>query len=87
VNLQADVNKEKFGLRTVGSNIEIVPEIDALIKHPNYFIVLVWHFKKSLLSNPKILDYMKSGGKLIFPLPYFHVVFIDYGGEIGEVEI
>lgn len=83
----AEVNKDKFGLRAVGSNIEIISEDDALIKHPDYFIVPVWHFKSSLYSNPKILDYMNSNGRLVFPLPYFHVAYMDYKKQIKETRI
>lgn len=83
----AEVNKDKFGLRTAGSDIEIISEIDALIKHPHYFLVPVWHFKESILSNPKIKDYLLSGGRLIFPLPYFHIIYLDYAKNIQEVRI
>lgn len=83
----AEVNKDKFGLRTAGSDIKIVSEEEALIKHPDYFLVPVWHFKESLLRNPRIVDYINSGGHLVFPLPEFHVVFSKYGDEIGEVRI
>ncbi len=83
----AEVNKEKFGLRTAGSNIKIVSEDEALIKHPRFFIVPIWHFKNSLVKNPKILDYMASGGQLVFPLPEFHVVFLDYEKNVKEVRI
>lgn len=75
----AEVNKDKFGLRTVGSDIEIISEEDALIKHPDYFIVPVWHFKDSILSNTKIQDYLKSNGRLLFPLPEF-TVYTQTGG-------
>jgi hypothetical protein len=74
VPFAAEVNPDKFGLRTLGSNIDIVSEDDSLIMHPNYYLVPVWHFKDNLLQNPKIKAYLESGGKLIFPLPEFTVV-------------
>jgi hypothetical protein len=70
----AEVNPDKFGLRTAGSNIEIISETDSLIKRPDYYIVPVWHFKQSILNNPLMQEYLKSGGKLVFPLPTFTVV-------------
>jgi hypothetical protein len=70
----AEVNKEKLGLRTVGSNINIISEDDALEMKPDYFIVPVWHFKENLLSNDKIRNYIKGGGHLVFPLPVFHII-------------
>lgn len=83
----AEVNKEKFGLRTAGSDIKIIPEEEALIKHPTFFFVPIWHFKKSLVKNPRILDYMSSGGKLVFPLPEFHVTYLDYEKNVKDVKI
>jgi len=83
----AEVNKDKFGLRTAGSGIEIISEEDALIKHPDYFIVPVWHFKQSFYSNKKILDYMLSNGRLVFPLPEFVVAYLDSNNIIKEVRI
>lgn len=83
----ADVNSDKFGLRTLGSNIEIISETDALIKHPEFFFVPIWHFKKNILSNNKIIDYLKSGGTLVFPLPDFHVVTFDYNNKFLETRI
>ena len=69
-----EVNPDKFGLRTVGTDIEIVPEDDALAANPTYFFVPVWHFKKNLLENYKIRQYLARGGRLVFPLPSFHIV-------------
>ena len=70
----SEVNSDKFDLITIGSNIPIIPEEDALIRHPDYFIVLPWHFKDSFLSKSSIKAYLDSGGKLVFPLPEFTVV-------------
>lgn len=69
----AEVNKEKFGLRMIGSNIKIISEDEAIMKHPDYFIVPIWHFKENILQNLKIHDYLNSNGRLIFPLPEFTV--------------
>jgi SAM-dependent methyltransferase len=69
----AEVNKDKFGLRTVGSDIEIISEDEAFNKNPTYFLVPVWHFEDSLVTKPRIKEYIQNGGKLIFPLPKFHV--------------
>lgn len=83
----ADVNKEKFGLRTLGSNIKIISEEEALIKHPDYFIVAIWHFKDNLLNNSKIKDYLNSGGKLVFPLPEFEVFTDSYDNKVRGFKI
>lgn len=81
VPFAAEVNPDKFGLRTAGSDIEIISETDSLIKHPDYYLVPVWHFKKSILNNPKIQEYLRAGGHLAFPLPKFTVVTAT--GEYG----
>jgi hypothetical protein len=70
----AEVNPDKFGLRTAGSDIEIISETDSLIMHPDYYLIPVWHFKESILKNPKIQIYLDRGGHLVFPLPEFTVV-------------
>ena len=74
VPFAAEVNPDKFGLRTAGSDIEIISETDSLIKHPDYYLVPVWHFKASILNNQKIQEYLSSGGHLVFPLPKLTVV-------------
>lgn len=73
----AEVNKEKFGLRTGGSNITIISEDEAFARNPDFFFVPIWHFEKSLLENEKIRDYVRNGGTLIFPLPMFHAIGKD----------
>jgi hypothetical protein len=77
----AEVNPDKFGLRTAGSDIEIISEEASLEMHPDMYIVPVWHFKKSILNNPKIQTYLNSGGYLVFPLPEFTVI-----GKDGELK-
>lgn len=74
VPFAAEVNPDKFGLRTAGSDIEILSEVDSLIKHPAYYLVPVWHFKESILNNHKIKEYLNNGGHLVFPLPQFTIV-------------
>jgi len=70
----AEVNADKFGMRTAGSDIEIISEDDSLAMKPDYMFCPIWHFRKGILKNPKIQDYLKSGGRLVFPLPKFSIV-------------
>jgi len=74
VPFAAEVNPDKFGLRTAGSNIEIISETDSLILHPDYYLVPIWHFKKNILSNPNVIKYLGIGGHLVFTLPELTVV-------------
>ena len=64
-----EVNSDKFGRLTPGTQIPIVPESEVLAAKPDYLIVLPWHFKKFFLENPKY-----KGQNLVFPLPKLEVV-------------
>ncbi len=56
----AEVNTEKFGRVTPGTHIPIVSESDALAMQPDYFLVLPWHFKDSILRRE--ISYLFSKG-------------------------
>jgi len=68
----AEVNKEKFGSFTPGTNIPIISEEEAKAMKPDYFLVLPWHFKHNILEREK--EYLANGGKFIFPLPEIEIV-------------
>jgi hypothetical protein len=68
----AEVNKEKFGSFTPGTHIPIISEKEAKDMKPDYFLVLPWHFKDSILMREE--EYMSNGGKFIFPLPEIEII-------------
>ena len=68
----AEVNEEKFGSVTPGTHIPIISEKEAKDLKPDYFLVLPWHFKHSILERERA--YMEQGGKFIFPLPEIEIV-------------
>ena len=68
----AEVNKDKFGSFTPGTKIPIISEKEAKAMNPDYFLVLPWHFKNSILEREK--EYIEKGGKFIFPLPEIEIV-------------
>jgi len=68
----ADVNEDKHGCFTPGTNIPIVSEKVARDLKPDYFLVLPWHFKHSILEREK--DFIQNGGKFIFPLPVIEII-------------
>ena len=68
----AEVNEDKFGSFTPGTNIPIISENEARAMNPDYFFVLPWHFKNNILSREQ--DFIAKGGKFIFPLPYIEIV-------------
>jgi hypothetical protein len=68
----ADVNEEKLGAFTPGTRIPIISEKEARAMRPDYFLVLPWHFRNSILEREK--EYIASGGKFIFPFPGIEIV-------------
>lgn len=68
----AEVNPDKFGCVTPGTAIPIVTEAEAFAMNPDYFLVLPWHFRDSIVRRER--DYLNRGGKLIFPMPEIEIV-------------
>lgn len=68
----AERNPLKWGKKTISTNIPIVSEDDARRAHPDYFLVLPWHFKQEFIVRERA--YLQKGGTLLFPLPYPHTV-------------
>jgi len=68
----AEVNPDKFGTFTPGTNIPIISEAEARAMHPDYFIVLPWHFKEGILAREQ--EFIARGGKMIFPFPEIEIV-------------
>jgi 2-polyprenyl-3-methyl-5-hydroxy-6-metoxy-1,4-benzoquinol methylase len=68
----AEVNEDKFGAFTPGSQIPIISETEAKKMEPDYLLILPWHFKQSFLEREK--EFLQSGGKLIFPLPLIEII-------------
>lgn len=67
----AEVNPEKYGCFTPGTQIPIVSEVDAKAMKPDYFLVLPWHFKDNFIQREQ--EFLNNGGKLIFPLPEIEI--------------
>lgn len=68
----AERNPDKWGKRTVGTNIPIVSEEEARKAKPDYFLVLPWHFLKEFVERER--EFLDGGGEFIVPLPEFKVV-------------
>lgn len=71
----AERQPQKYGLRTVGTDIPIVSEADARAANPDYMLVLPWQFRTEFVKREA--DYLAGGGRFIFPCPTLEVV----GGE------
>jgi hypothetical protein len=65
------VNEDKFRAFTPGRNISIVSGKAARAMEPDYFLVLPWHFKSSILERER--GYLTLGRKFIW-MPEIEIV-------------
>ena len=68
----ADKNTDKWGRKTIGTDISIISEEESHSMNPDYFLILPWHFIKEFKEREK--SYLKNGGKLLVPLPEFKII-------------
>lgn len=73
-------NPDKVGLRTLGTDFELISEEDARAINPSMMIVLPWYFKDEIRKREK--EYLENGGKLLFPMPIPHIV-----NSVGEIKL
>ena len=73
----SDRNKEKVGLRTLGTDIEIISEEKARKINPSAMLVIPWNFKEEILSREQ--NFILNGGKMLFLMPKPYIV--DNNGE------
>jgi len=73
----SDRNTEKVGLKTLGTDIEIISEEHARKLKPSTMLVIPWNFKDEIIKREN--KYIQSGGKLLFLMPYPH--YVDKNGE------
>lgn len=65
-------NTEKIGKVIASTGIPIVSEEEGRADKPDYMLVLPYFFSDQIIERER--EYLKSGGKLIFPLPNVKVV-------------
>ena len=68
----ADVNPDKFGCFTPGTDIPIVSEAEAKSMQPDCLLVLPWHFRDNLVARERA--FLDAGGTMLFPLPRIEMV-------------
>jgi len=74
----SEKQKSKAGLKTLGSDIDLISEEEAYLKNPSCMLVLPWYFKDEIVAREA--GYIQNGGILLFPMPYAHLV--TKNGEI-----
>ena len=72
VEVAADRNPDKFGARTLGTDIPIVSEEESRKARPDYYLVLPWHFRNEFVERESQL--LAAGVGMIFPLPTIEIV-------------
>lgn len=72
IDCAAERNPDKYGARTLGTDIPIVSEKESRSKKPDYYLVLPWHFKEEFLEREK--DTLNKGIGMIFPLPNIEII-------------
>lgn len=72
IDCAAERNPDKFGARTLGTDIPIVSEEESRAMNPDYYLVLPWHFKKEFLERER--ETLERGIGLIFPLPTIEII-------------
>jgi hypothetical protein len=76
----SEINPAKIGLRTLGTDMELVSDETANSLGPSAKLVLPWYFKAEIVRREAA--YLAQGGRLLFPMPYAHLVTKD-----GEVRL
>jgi SAM-dependent methyltransferase len=72
IEVAAERNPDKWGARTLGTDIPIVSEEESRAMKPGYYLVLPWHFRDEFVERER--DTLNSGIGLIFPLPTIEIV-------------
>jgi len=68
----ADRNPDKWGRKTLGTDIAIISEEQARSENPDYFLVLPWHFFEVFKQREQ--EFLNRGGRFILPLPEVKIV-------------
>ncbi|MGE0086122.1 MAG: class I SAM-dependent methyltransferase [Desulfococcaceae bacterium] len=72
VDFAAERNPDKYGARTLGTDIPIISEADSRAMNPDYYLVLPWHFKDEFIEREQ--EMLRKGVKFIFPLPSIEII-------------
>ena len=71
IDFAAERNPDKYGAKTLGTNIPIISEAESRAMKPDYYLVLPWHFKKEFIEREK--EAIDNGTGFIFPLPKLEI--------------
>jgi SAM-dependent methyltransferase len=72
IDCAAERNPDKYGARTLGTEIPIVSEEESRSRKPDYYLVLPWHFQDEFIKREE--KTLESGIGMIFPLPEIRII-------------
>ena len=72
IEYASERNPDKYGARTLGTNIPIISEEESRSKNPDYYLVLPWHFKDEFMEREK--EAFEKGTGFIFPVPTISII-------------
>lgn len=75
IDYAAERNPDKYGAKTLGTDIPIISEKESRAMSPDYYLVLPWHFKEEFIEREQ--EMLNSGTGFIFPLPKIEIVKKD----------
>jgi hypothetical protein len=81
ISYAADRNADKWGSRTIRTEIPIISEEESREMEPDYYLILPWHFLDEFLEREAA--FFERGGRFIVPLPEVRIVGRD-GVETSE---
>jgi NDP-4-keto-2,6-dideoxyhexose 3-C-methyltransferase len=68
----ADRNPDKWGSKTIRTEIPIISEEESRAKKPDFYLALPWHFLDEFLEREQ--EFLDGGGRFIVPLPEVRIV-------------
>ncbi|HVX51809.1 MAG TPA: class I SAM-dependent methyltransferase [Chitinophagaceae bacterium] len=72
IDYAAERNPDKYGAKTLGTNIPIISEAESRAMNPDYYLVLPWHFKSEFMEREK--EALEKGTGFIFPVPVIDII-------------
>jgi hypothetical protein len=72
IEFAVERQKEKFGKYFSAVGVKIISEEEMRESPPDYLLVGPWFLKDSFISREN--EYLKKGGKMIFPLPKVEII-------------
>jgi 2-polyprenyl-3-methyl-5-hydroxy-6-metoxy-1,4-benzoquinol methylase len=68
----ADRNPDKWGSKTIGTQIPIISEEESRKQKPDFYLTLPWHFIEEFKKREH--EFLARGGKFVLPMPQVRLV-------------